>query len=44
MKAPRKHVEDSDLVKSVISEKYYKKSTRDDDEMDVDYLGLSSHS
>ena len=45
MEIPRKHAEDTDFAVHTASEKYYRKPARDDEEeMDVDYLGLSSHS
>lgn len=45
MKRPRNHVEDEDLTSHTMSEKYHiMPIDEDDEEMDVDYLGLSSHS
>ena len=45
METSRKRVKDEDLITYATFEKYYKKFIRDDEEeMDVDYLGLSSHS
>ena len=44
METSRKRVKDEDLITHATFEKYYKKFIRDEEEMDVDYLGLSSHS
>ena len=45
MKADNKRIEDVDPATYATSEKYYRRFANDDDEeMDVNSLGLSSHS
>lgn len=44
MKADNKRVEDVDPTTYTTSEKYYKRFANDEEEMDVNSIGLSSHS
>ena len=41
---PHKRVKKTDLVMNTTTEKYFRNRAYNDEEMDVDYLGLSSHS
>ena len=45
MGTPHKHVDDADFVTHTTSKKCYREFTQiDEEEMDLDCLGLSSHS